>query len=231
MNHLCFLLAVRPYIGNACRRDCIHGYGRKPLAMSTSHHPEWLHLHDLHPSSGVCSLHILEHSTPRLAGDVLRVCTLCSAHRTDRSGAALYQHPLWLSQDDRASDGLIGKITRHSIFLFRKLDHDGSSPVCSGVTAFVYDKALHYRFGVEPECADPDHIHDWVVAHPEEWQRVFVLNDWAVPSAQSHQSLPMIKPWRHTASKVGSYWARQAPSTDATASSRSNEQTSGALLG
>jgi hypothetical protein len=80
-------------------------------------------------------------------------------------------------------DGLIQKVTHRDRFLFRQLDPDGSSPVCSGVTAFVYDKALHYRFGVEPECADPDHIHDWVVAHPDEWERVFALHDYAAVSA------------------------------------------------
>jgi hypothetical protein len=80
-------------------------------------------------------------------------------------------------------DGLVEKAGHRPTFLFRQLDPDGSSPVCSGVTAFVYDKALHYRFGVEPECADPDHIHDWVVAHPEEWERVFILNDYGAVSA------------------------------------------------
>jgi hypothetical protein len=80
-------------------------------------------------------------------------------------------------------DGLLQKVARRHLFLFRRLDPDGSSPVCSGVTAFVYDKALHYRFGVEPECADPDHIHDWVVAHPDEWECVYALHDYSVAAA------------------------------------------------
>ena len=75
------------------------------------------------------------------------------------------------------ADGLLHKLTRSDRFIFRRLDPDGSSPVCSGITAFVYDRALHYRFGVEPECADPDHIHDWVTSHPDEWERIFVVDD------------------------------------------------------
>jgi hypothetical protein len=80
-------------------------------------------------------------------------------------------------------DGLIHKVARRDMFLFRQLDPDGSSPVCSGVTAFVYDKALRYRFGVEPECADPDHIHDWLVAHPGEWERIFCLEEFGEQAA------------------------------------------------
>lgn len=80
-------------------------------------------------------------------------------------------------------DGLIHKLVHRDIYLFRQLDPDGSSPVCSGVTAFVYDRALHYRFGVEPECADPDHIHDWLVGHPDEWQRIFRLADFPTTTA------------------------------------------------
>jgi hypothetical protein len=80
-------------------------------------------------------------------------------------------------------DGLLQKITHRDLYLFRQLDPDGSSPVCSGVTAFVFDRALHYRFGVAPEWADPDHIHDWLVGHPGEWKRVFALQDYATLSA------------------------------------------------
>ena len=79
-------------------------------------------------------------------------------------------------------DGLLYKLLRRDFFLFRRLDPDGSSPVCSGVTSFVYDRALHYRFGVTPECADPDHIHDWVSSHPDEWERIFTLDDYEQPA-------------------------------------------------
>jgi hypothetical protein len=72
-----------------------------------------------------------------------------------------------------ALDNLICKLLRRDVFLFRHLDPADRHPVCSGITASVYDTALHYRFGVDPECADPDQIHDWVRAHPDEWVRVF----------------------------------------------------------
>ena len=61
------------------------------------------------------------------------------------------------------------------MFLFRHIDPADRRPVCSGITGAVYDTALHYRFGVDPECVDPDHIYDWVRAHPDEWTRVFRL--------------------------------------------------------
>jgi hypothetical protein len=72
-------------------------------------------------------------------------------------------------------DGLASKVAGREVFFFRRLNHDQRYPICSWITAFSYDKALHYRFGVPPECADPDEIDDWVSAHPDEWERVFRL--------------------------------------------------------
>ena len=76
-------------------------------------------------------------------------------------------------------DDLIGKLLRREFFFFRHIDPEDRRPVCSGITASVYDRALHYRFGVEPECADPDDIYDWVTTHPDEWVRVFRLEEYA----------------------------------------------------
>jgi hypothetical protein len=70
-------------------------------------------------------------------------------------------------------DGLISRAARRDIFMLRRLH--GGYPVCSGITAMAYDKAVGYRFGIPPECVDPDHIHDWLVAHPDEWIRVYRL--------------------------------------------------------
>lgn len=92
----------------------------------------------------------------------------------------------WTKMLAHLLDGLMYKATRKDRFVFRRLDPDGSSPVCSGITAFVYDRAVHYRFGVEPECADPDHIHDWLAEHPDEWERIFVLDDF--PRAHAAQA-------------------------------------------
>jgi hypothetical protein len=75
-------------------------------------------------------------------------------------------------------DGLATKLSHREIRLFRRLGRGERYPVCSGITAFVYDKAVHYRFGITPECADPDHIHDWVLTHPDEWEQVFRLGDY-----------------------------------------------------
>jgi hypothetical protein len=74
-----------------------------------------------------------------------------------------------------AIDDIISKVLHRDVFLFRRIDPEDHHPVCSGITATVYDKALHYRFGVEPQCADPDHIYDWVTTHPDEWTCVFKL--------------------------------------------------------
>ena len=70
-------------------------------------------------------------------------------------------------------DDLLSKLLRRDVFLFRRADPEDHRPVCSGITAAVYDRALHYRFGLEPEAVDPDQIHDWVRAHPAEWECVF----------------------------------------------------------
>ena len=75
-------------------------------------------------------------------------------------------------------DGLITKARGREVFFFRRLNHDQRYPICSWITAFSYDKALQYRFGVPPECADPDAIDDWVCTHLEEWECVFRLAEY-----------------------------------------------------
>jgi hypothetical protein len=74
-------------------------------------------------------------------------------------------------------DGAVNKVVHRQIFFFRRLNHDQRYPICSWVTAFSYDRALHYHFGVPPECADPDQIYDWISSHPGEWIPVFRLED------------------------------------------------------
>jgi hypothetical protein len=75
-------------------------------------------------------------------------------------------------------DGLANKVVHKPVFFFRKLNHDQRYPICSWITAFSYDRALHYRFGVPPECADPDQISDWINSHPGEWVRVCSPNEY-----------------------------------------------------
>ncbi|MFL5733435.1 MAG: hypothetical protein ACJ78Q_09545 [Chloroflexia bacterium] len=81
-------------------------------------------------------------------------------------------------------DDLIGKAAGREFFFFRHIDPQDRRPVCSGITASVYDRALSYRFGVDPECADPDDIYDWVTSHPGEWARVFRLEQYSVNPTQ-----------------------------------------------
>ena len=76
-------------------------------------------------------------------------------------------------------DGLINKAISRDVYFFRRLNHDQRYPICSWITAFSYDRALHYQFGVPPECADPDEISDWVNEHPDEWVRVFQLDEYS----------------------------------------------------
>jgi hypothetical protein len=74
-----------------------------------------------------------------------------------------------------ALDNVLCKLLRRDVFLFRHTDPEHHHPVCSGITASVYDRVLRYRFGVDPECADPDQIYDWVHSHSGEWAQVFRL--------------------------------------------------------
>jgi hypothetical protein len=87
-----------------------------------------------------------------------------------------------------ALDNMICKLLHRDVFLFRHIDPADRHPVCSGITAAVYAKVLHYRFGVDPECADPDQIYDWVHAHPDEWVRVFRREP--DPSEPANQGVP-----------------------------------------
>ena len=87
------------------------------------------------------------------------------AYRDERFG--------WPKLLAAAADGLLGKLWPHPVYLARRLAQSDRDPLCSWITAFAYDRALHYRFGAPPECADPDQIHDWVRAHPDEWVRIY----------------------------------------------------------
>jgi hypothetical protein len=93
-------------------------------------------------------------------------------------------------------DGLATKIAHRDVRFFRKLYHGNRYPVCSGITAFAYDRALHYRFGIQPECADPDHIHDWVKSHPAEWVQVFRLEEYQDrPMAEGSPRRSLVRPF------------------------------------
>jgi hypothetical protein len=67
------------------------------------------------------------------------------------------------------------KLLRREVFLFRHTDPELRHPGCSSITAWIYARVLHYRFGVDSKCADPDQIYDWVQAQGGAWVPVFCL--------------------------------------------------------
>jgi hypothetical protein len=112
----------------------------------------------------------------RKAFEVWRCRSLTAAQRQAVSRTALAYLGRkfgWSKLVTYLLDGLVNKVMHKEIFFFRRLNHDQRYPICSWITAFSYDQAVHYQFGVPPECADPDQIHDWVSSHPAEWLRVF----------------------------------------------------------
>jgi hypothetical protein len=122
--------------------------------------------------------------------EVWRCSTLTAEQRAALTRAALtYVNVRFglLKFTAHAFDNVIGKLLHRVVFLFRHIDPADRHPVCSGITATVYDQVLHYRFGVDPECADPDHIYDWVHTHPAEWVRVFRREP--EPSAPANKAL------------------------------------------
>ena len=79
----------------------------------------------------------------------------------------------WVKIGLHCGDCLLGKIFCCDVYFFRRLAFLDKYPICSWETSFSFFKAIKYKFGVEPEYATPDHIHDWVSKHPEEsWVRV-----------------------------------------------------------
>jgi hypothetical protein len=80
-------------------------------------------------------------------------------------------------------DNLIYRVVRRDVMLFRRLDRSNRYPVCSGITSVAYARALNYEFGVPPETADPDQVHDWMKGHPDEWVEVFRLEEYVTPAA------------------------------------------------
>lgn len=87
-------------------------------------------------------------------------------------------------------DGLIRKASNKDVYLFRRLAGHSVRPICSEITSEVYYHALHYQFGVPPECADPDNLYDWVYDHPGEWVRVFDLKEFAPQKPARMEATP-----------------------------------------
>jgi hypothetical protein len=78
------------------------------------------------------------------------------------------------------------------VFLFRPTAAEQRPLVCCGITASVYDKVLHYCFGVNPVCAAPDQIDAWVEAPVGEWVQAFCRDpDLAAPRGRGE---PPVQP-------------------------------------
>jgi len=59
-------------------------------------------------------------------------------------------------------DAFLNKIFSTEIFFFRKLNHIDNYPICSWIWTFPYFKAAKIKFGIEPEYATPDDMHDYI---------------------------------------------------------------------
>jgi len=81
----------------------------------------------------------------------------------------------WAKLATHLLDDIVNKVVHKPVYFFRRLNHDQRYPICSWITAFSYDRVVHYRFGVPPEGADPDQIYDWISSHPDEWTCVYRL--------------------------------------------------------
>lgn len=72
-----------------------------------------------------------------------------------------------------AMDALIVKLFKKEIFFFRSLNHIDRYPICSWVWAFAFHRALNgYEFGVKPEYASPDDMHDFIKFNSD-WECVY----------------------------------------------------------
>lgn len=68
-------------------------------------------------------------------------------------------------------DCLVVKFIKHEFYFFRRLTLDDRYPICSWVWAFAYEK-VGYAFGVKPEYAQPDDMHDFVVSSSD-WKLIY----------------------------------------------------------
>lgn len=60
-------------------------------------------------------------------------------------------------------------------YVFRRIASMDRYPICSWVVAYSFEE-VGENFGVPAWAADPDHIWDWVTAHPGEWVELHPLD-------------------------------------------------------
>jgi hypothetical protein len=71
-----------------------------------------------------------------------------------------------------ALDGLLSKVFGGSPYVFRRMCFMNDYPICSWVWAYAYhQKGLD--FGGSPKKITPDDQHDFIINHPEKWQKIW----------------------------------------------------------
>lgn len=79
----------------------------------------------------------------------------------------------WRKLGAHLVDALFTKVRGTETFFFRRLLRMDRYPICSWLVAWVYYRSLFgYSFGVLPQTATPDDIHDHVTSS-EDWKRVY----------------------------------------------------------
>ena len=73
-------------------------------------------------------------------------------------------------------------------YVFRRLIKDNDYPICSWLVAYVYYKVLNYKFGTEPNAAQPDDIMDHCVK--SNWNFVWADSDESVQDFKDTYNLP-----------------------------------------
>lgn len=71
-----------------------------------------------------------------------------------------------------ALDGLLSKITGGSPYVFRRMLFIKEYPICSWLWAYAYHQA-ELDFGSNPQKVSPDDQFDFVMNHPEKWERIY----------------------------------------------------------
>ena len=66
----------------------------------------------------------------------------------------------------------LGWLVGREVVVFRHVLLDRRYPICSYLVAMAAHDATGYRFGIDPEAADPDTMHDHVTASPA-WRLVW----------------------------------------------------------